>query len=190
MQAGSQLRLTTKHDTYGISFAWPASDPNLPTEQPIDQSENADIASSIPGPSGAGARDECVRNASAGETTSSCHSTLNSAGRIVDAHDASDRRMHEPNSSANGDGNQGSGPMSAGHRSKNLQSQQGEVPFPSSGTRRAGGVPLMVRRLPVACQTIAAVRSEEKPDRWCKVLLACWPKTTLCWHSFVMGRPH
>lgn len=143
VQAGSQLSLTAKHDTYGISFAWPASSTKLPTGQLDDQSHATNSASSIAGPS---ARDDNARDAEAGGSTSlSSSSALDISGSIVDGY--SHRLGHVHNNSAGCDDKQGSRDWPAGHDSKGVQSRQGGVPLPTSGTRPATAVPLVVRGL-------------------------------------------
>ena len=138
-QAGSQLSLVAKHDTYGISFAWPASSPEVPTGQVTDQGENTNCASSMARPA---ARKDGSRGACAGESSSKGSNPFDSAGRTVDELGTSDRLAHLPNSSGNT--NQGSREPPAGRDSSNVESQQGDAPLPTLGTKQASGVPFMV----------------------------------------------
>lgn len=139
VQAGSQLSLDAKHDTYGISFAWPAASTQVPTSQVTDQGESMDCTSSIAGPA---AREDGSWGASAGESSSKGSHPVDSAGRAVDDLCTSDRLAHVPNSSNNN--HQGGREFAAGRDSSNMRSQQEDAPLPALGTQQANGVPLMV----------------------------------------------
>lgn len=86
VQAGSQLNLTASHDTYGISFAWPAPAPETPAEQTIQCSEDTHQASSIYTAPAASAGDVGITNANKLKPGgSSSSSTVDGTGRNVRA---------------------------------------------------------------------------------------------------------
>lgn len=155
VQAGSQLSLVAKHDTYSISFAWPASSTDAPTGQVTNQSKSTDCASSM---ARSAAREDGSWGAGADESSSQGSNPLDSAGSTMDAHDTSDGLAHGSNSSAASNSNQGSRDFSVGHDSRSVLSQQELVPLLASGTKQASEVPLMVRCLlcAFAWQCIAA----------------------------------
>lgn len=94
VQAGSQLNLTASHDTYGISFSWPASNPETPAEQTIHCSEGTHQESSTPVPPAVSAGDSAITHddklSSAGSS-----STVDGTGRdmraTTDAHESNSR---------------------------------------------------------------------------------------------------
>ena len=141
VQAGSQLSLVAKHDTYSISFAWPESSTRVSTGQ---VTESTECTSSIARPA---ASEDGSRGASAGENSCKSSNPLDSARSIVDAHGTSDRLGHTNNDSAAGNSNQGSEDFPADVPSMDMQSQQEDVPPRAPGTKQARGVPLMVRCL-------------------------------------------
>ena len=141
VQAGSQLCLVAQHDTYSISFAWPASSTAVSAGQVTDQIKNTDCTSSIARPA---ASQGDVRGTSAGESSCKSSSPVDSAGSVVNEFGTSDRLVFAHNSSTADNSNQGSRDVPAGHDSRNVQSQQEDVSLPASGTKQASGVPLLV----------------------------------------------
>ena len=142
VQAGSQLSLTAQHDTYGISFAWPSSSTKLPTSQLEDQSPVTNSASSTAVPS---ARDNNASDAEAGGSHSISSSTIDMSSSILNGFGNSDQLGHIHSNNVGCDSKEGSRDLPAGH--DGVQSQQVDAPLPTSGSRPASAVPLMVRGL-------------------------------------------
>ena len=141
VQAGSQLSLVAKHDTYSISFAWPAASTDTSTAQVADQSKNTDYTSSI---ARLAARQGGVRGAGAGESSCRGSNPLDSLGSIMDELGISDGLACAHNSSTAGDSNQGSRDFPAGHDSRKVQFQHEDAPLSAADIKQASGVPLMV----------------------------------------------
>ena len=139
MQAGSQLSLTARHDTYGISFAWPTSNPETPAEQTIHCSEDMHKASSMPTPPTASAGEGTVANADKLNADGSSR-TVDSTGR--DVHAATD--VCNDKSSISDDSNHGSRQIFDDHDCRSIGTQRGQVTLSCSGAMPAARVPLVV----------------------------------------------